>query len=208
MKTKLCVKCNTIKQLNEFYKTHTECKTCFLKRSKIYKEENKKEITLKKLNYSRTIPGIITLIYATQKRSSKRRNHPLPAYTKLELKDWLFSNNIINLYNNWVKHDYNSKYKPSIDRLDDYKPYTLDNIRLVTWEENNKKAYRDVRNGVNNKKSKGVSQYTLKNVFINKYPSMTIAAKITGSTKSKISKACKSRKPSDNYIWKLTENNS
>jgi len=37
---------------------------------------------------------------------------------------------------------------------------------------------------------------------------MTIAAKITGFTKSKISKACKSRKPSDNYIWKLTESNS
>ena len=40
---------------------------------------------------------------------------------------------------------------PSIDRKDDYKPYTFDNIQLTTWQQNKAKGHEDCKNGINNK---------------------------------------------------------
>jgi hypothetical protein len=41
------------------------------------------------------------------------------------------------LYKNWVKSGYEKNFRPSVDRLDSTKGYSFDNIRLVTWKENN-----------------------------------------------------------------------
>jgi hypothetical protein len=48
-------------------------------------------------------------------------------------------NNFYELYNNWIDSGYKKSDKPSVDRIDDYKGYSFDNIQLMTWKENNKK---------------------------------------------------------------------
>ena len=51
-------------------------------------------------------------------------------------------------------------------RQDDYKPYKLDNLRLVTWKENLDKCNQDKRNGINNKLSKSVIRMDKNENFI------------------------------------------
>lgn len=43
------------------------------------------------------------------------------------------------LYEAWVKSDYCLRLTPTIDRLDNEKGYTLDNIEIVTHSENTKR---------------------------------------------------------------------
>ena len=95
------------------------------------------ERKIKDKAYKRTIDGLISRIYYSQKGSSKRREHNPPTYSKEQLHVWMTSQvNFNNLYINWVASGYKKDLVPSVDRLDDYKGYSFDNIQLMTWREN------------------------------------------------------------------------
>ena len=154
--------------------------------------------------YRKTKIGLITQIYNHQKQKSVLRNHEQPKYTRLELIEWCTSQDIFDkLYKEWENSNYNKKLIPSIDRLDDYKGYSFNNIQIITWEENDKKAHIDTINGKNNKMSKAVLQYDLDGNFIKEYYSTMNAERETGIYHSKISACCKNKiKYYKGYIWK------
>jgi hypothetical protein len=135
MQTKICSKCKVEKTLNEF-STRKEVKdgvrsACRLCTSKIYQA------------YSRTKKGLTKEIYSGQRNSSRIRKHPLPDYTLNELREWCFSQPLFNdLYNDWVKSDYNRWLRPSCDRTDDYQGYSLDRLQLMTWDKNKQKYHK------------------------------------------------------------------
>lgn len=131
--------------------------------------------------YYKTKKGVIRVIYKTQIFSSKKRNHVLPLYTKDELREWLFLNGFEKLYQNWVKSGYKKYQKPSVDRLDDYKPYSLDNIRLVTWQENEDKSHFDLKNALSKsgEQCKPVLQFDLEGNFIREFISHNEAQRQT-----------------------------
>lgn len=112
----------------------------------------------------RSKEGIIRVIYHAQVQACKLRNHPPPSYTIIELKNWISSHkDFLKLYNNWVKSNYDKWLKPSIDRLNNKKTYSLDNIRLVTWKINyeselnkNLKEYEFLSNGKRKMKKKNL----------------------------------------------------
>lgn len=130
---KYCMACNTFKTYSNYYKAKynkdgymTKCKSCY---SLIYFNK-----------YNHSIRGIITAIYSAQKTTSKKRGHSKPTYSKIELTEWITSNpNFYKLYNKWVNSNYNKMLKPSIDRLDNSKGYSFDNIRLTDWKTNHNK---------------------------------------------------------------------
>lgn len=132
-----------------------------------------------------------------------------PNYTKLELLDWVKSNpNFNELFNKWALAGYTKDEKPSIDRLDDYKPYTLDNIQLMTWRENNTKGHADRMNGNNRKQLRGVIKYSLNDVKLEEYYSIRYAARVTGADQSCITRCCKGKqKTAGGYKWKYKETN-
>jgi len=67
----------------------------------------------------------------------KKRGHLNPTYSLNELRDWLFSQDEFHkIYDEWVESGYDRWKRPSCDRLDDYKPYSLDNMRIVSWRDN------------------------------------------------------------------------
>ena len=120
--------------------------------------------------YAKTKEGVAAAIYNAQNWGSKKRGYDPPNYSLAELRIWIFSQpNFNKLYNKWVTSGYDKMLKPSCDRLDDYKSYTFNNLRLVTWWENRQKGYDDRRNGVNTKGSKAVYQYSIYGVFIKQY---------------------------------------
>ena len=84
-------------------------------------------------------------IYSNQVSKSIQRKHPKPTYTKEELQEWLNRHpSYDRMYDEWVKSNYDIKLKPSIDRIYNHLGYSFENIRLVTWDTNNKKEHKGV----------------------------------------------------------------
>jgi len=192
-----CKKCNNVYTIDN-YRT-------FIRNNNKYNGHTCRECrTLISSNKKKTKEGLPVVIYCSQILSSKRKKYPKPNYTLSELREWMFSQtNFETLYNNWVASGYVRHLKPSCDRLDDYKPYSLDNLRLVTWEENNKKGREDIKSGINNKKNKTVLQYDLNGNFIKEFYSLAEAFRKTKVYRSNIYKTCIGKyNQSGGYIWK------
>lgn len=137
--------------------------------------------------FSRSQKGMVGLIYATQNSKSRKRGHPAPAYTQQELFDWMWTQpHALALYEEWQASGYAQDNKPSVDRLDDYKPYTLDNIRLIPWGDHKERYYQDAKDGINTKTCISVDQYTLSGDFIKTHHSYNSAARAVGGLMSNI----------------------
>ena len=173
---KKCFKCGENKELELFYK-HKQMVDGYLNKCI---ECAKKDV--KDSNYDKTEKGVVRVIYKTQVRNSKARKMELPNYTKQELKEWLYKNNFKSLYDNWVSSDFDKSKKPSVDRLDDFKSYSFDNIRLVTWAENIAHQYQDVLNaiGTGGRRCKAVIQFDRYGNVLAEYHSFAFAKRTVG----------------------------
>ena len=186
MKSKVCTKCGEEKAISEFYKRNdrkcgviSKCKACSSNDTKIYR---------------RTKDGFISQIYSDQLSSSKNRNFHSPTYTKQELKDWLFSQGLFHrLYNIWIKSGFVKKLRPSCDRLNDYDGYSLDNLQLITWGNNERKGHDDRLNGINNKMSKAVISTNKITRKETEYYSISQASRKIGASQGNISSCCSGR---------------
>jgi hypothetical protein len=188
IKTKICSKCKKEKPVTEFSPNkhnldglQSHCRSC----QYAYKRE-----------YDRTLNGLVHKIYGQQKSNSKRRGHKPPAYTFDALYDWFLSQpNYKKLYDNWKNSGYIKDLTPSIDRLDDNKGYSFDNIQLITWQENRKKEQE--------KKKKQVNQYSLDGKYLKTYNSITDAAKNVNTTDDNISATCRNiTQTAAGYQWR------
>jgi hypothetical protein len=91
---------------------------------------------------------------------------------------------------------------PSIDRIDDYKGYTEENIQLMSWAENNAKGHADQKSGKNNKQSKAVLQFSLDGKLVGEYYSASQAYRDTAVSQGNISNCCRGKyKSAGGYIW-------
>lgn len=191
---KKCSKCKEHKQESNFHKDKSRpsgyannCKSC----------DNLRQ---------RDEKGLISRIYRSQKATSKNRGHVPPCYSRDELSDWLYLNDYKKLHSNWVGSGYEKELKPSVDRIDDYRGYSLENIQLLTWGENSKKAYNQRRNAVGlsgDSVCKSVDQFSLSGNFIKSHKSIAIAARETNCSSRGISKACCGHKDSsDGFKWR------
>jgi len=136
-KLRICKQCSQERSLDSFPKS----RGCYEHVCKSCKKSNKKL-------WEKTKRGVVFITYLSQKKSSKRRGHIPPTYTKYELEDWLMSQPLFHeLYNKWVLSGYDKWEKPSVDRIDDDVHYCFTNIQLTTWRANQDKAYADIRSG-------------------------------------------------------------
>ena len=194
---KKCFKCGENKELGLFYK-HKKTADGYLNKCI---ECTKKDV--KGSNYDKTEKGVVRIMYKTQVRNSKARKMELPNYTKQELKEWLYENNFKSLYDNWVSSGFDKSKKPSVDRLDDFKPYSFENIRLVTWEENKAHQNRDILNatGTSGRCCKAVIQYDKYGNILAEYHSYSFAKRTVGYS---FEKCLKNGTPSriDGTYWK------
>ena len=137
MNTKICTSCKQFKKESCFgYSScHKDglryvCKICDNTRRRIY---------------NRTEKGLINRIFAGQLNASKKRGHLPPSYSKEEFLVWILSQKKFHdMYSEWKQLDYPKSHSPSVDRKDDCLGYTIDNIQLMTWIENDYKwRYRN-----------------------------------------------------------------
>lgn len=196
---KKCSSCKNAKHVSEFHKRKASkdglspvCISC----DKIRMSE-----------YRRTKTGVIKEIYRGQKRNSKDRGYDEPSYTLKELTLFIFNqNNFDEIYKLWVDSGYDKNLTPSVDRIDDYKNYSLDNIQLMTWKENAKKSYDDRKNGINNKLNKAVNQLTIDSEFILNYHSISEASRALNISQSNINACClNKRETAGGFKWEYSE---
>lgn len=153
---------------------------------------------IKKYNnyYTKTIKGLCKKIYHHQLRNCKTRGHSLPTYTSLDLEDLFKEEKSLLVYKEWVSSGYNPELIPSVDRLNNSKSYTLDNIEIVSWKTNKERAYEAVRNKtlhnptLLNGGHKEVSCFTKEGIFIATYQSVSEAARVHKCQHQQISRAC------------------
>lgn len=194
---KKCSKCKLTKLANKF--NHDEnaksglrswCKCCTNKIG---------------LKIRRTKSGLLNRIYHHQKESSKRRGHNPPEYSAEEFRlKYLGDATFIKLYNDWAESGYNKMMCPSFDRERDSEGYSFDNIQLMTWQENNDKANKDMRYGRlkhGNKPQKAVIGTNIKTGESIEFPSIREAAR-NGFQSSCISLCCRRiSKTHSGYVW-------
>ncbi len=188
---KKCFNCEIYKEYTEFNKNKlkqdghdTYCREC---------------TKIRNANYIKTERGLMLKIIKKQKASSRKRNHPQPTYTRDEIIKWMYDNGFKALYDVWVTNDYITDLIPSIDRLDDNLPYTLCNIRMVTWKENLMHRGATTRK-TNGKKVHKLNKKTRK--FICSYESVTEAAEDVGAHVSNILTCVSNNKRSTKgYRW-------
>lgn len=197
--TRQCKTCGEVKAIDMFHKNKPSvggllrsCKTCINGSTK---------------GYERTREGLITKIYGGQRERSRVRGHPMPSYTLDELKSFTYSQpNFESLYNQWVESGCKKSLIPSFDRLDDYKGYTFDNIRLTTWADNKKRAYEDRKNGINTMIARAINQFTLSGELVQEHYSINNAGRITGVDIGNIWKAITGRyKTAGGFTWQYAD---
>lgn len=196
---KYCTKCEIAKPISEFNKVpntdryRSECKDC---KSLINKE------------YARKPENVIRTSWHHNNYHSELRGHEAPSYSYKELKDWAFSQaKFFSLYEAWISSGYNRRMKPSIDRIDDDKSYSLDNIQLVTFGENEDKYRQQVRDGRENTGLLNgghclVVQKDLYGNIIAEFVSQSQASRLTGVRQGCISACCLGiQKTAGGFIW-------
>jgi len=196
IKTKKCNCCKEDKELIDFYIDSRGyvsyiCRKC---------------ANEKTTQYNRTKEGLVTRIYSHQRDNCRKRNYEYPEYSLDELRSWCLSQDKYHVqFKIWEESNYGFKFTPSVDRLNDYKTYSLDNIQILSTIENIHKAHSDAKNGINNKMSKSIKQYDLDGNLIREFYSLKDAERVTGIRNGNISNCCSKRyKTSGGFVWRYS----
>lgn len=157
--------------------------------------------------YYQSVKGLITRIYANQRESCRSRKHQYPSYSKNELSDFLLSNKtFLSLFVDWASSGYKKNLAPSLDRIDESKTYSFDNIRIVTFQENMMAHTEMTKKGIGSSagQCKSVLQFTMNGEFVKEYVSVNAARRETGILG--IPHSLKGRHThAGHFVWKFKE---
>ncbi len=197
---KKCSQCEIVKLNNEFAKDRGKkdglrcyCKDCG------------NVVTGK---YKKSKIGMVAVVYSHQRRNSKHRDYAMPTYSLEELRAWCFSQKLFHeLYDNWKSSGFEKDLTPSFDRIDDYSSYTLSNLQLMTWAENNQRAYNDKKAGINNKNNKSVIGRCMETGNKVEFYSQSEAGRKIGVHQASVSACCLGKiKSIGGYEWEFSDN--
>jgi hypothetical protein len=152
---------------------------------------------------SKTKKAWIGNTYRNMKTHAKNRGMTLPNFSQKEFEEWINNQDLIfnYLFKRYINSNYKKDFVPSINRLDDYKSYSFDNIELTTWEDNNIKGRKSKKtiSRVHKKLGKVARDYYKKpvgmfqeNKLLKKYDAIRDATP-DGFDSSAIVKCCKNK---------------
>lgn len=130
------------------------------------------------IKYNKATPErVVKKLYLTQCNNAVIRKMALPTYTYEELLDWVLKQkNFNNIWDNYVKSNYQKDLRPSVDRINNDISYTFSNIQLVTWKDNLNNAVLAKKQGLLGKARK-VASYTLDGQLHKIYPNVMSACR-------------------------------
>lgn len=139
----------------------------------------------------------LTKTYGRVKRDSITKFNKLPEFSKEKLSEWVLKQGILKMLEDYSNSNFDKNKNPSIDRLDDYKGYSFDNIQLVTWEINNQRGRISEKNKkqcsdmAKKRWGKKVAQLDAEGNILAIYASTREAGRILNLDNSAISKVCR-----------------
>ena len=150
--SKTCTSCNMTLDKQFFYKRSarkkaisSECKQCLQQRA---------------LDFKRTKKGWMARAFQAMKQRERKRGHCSIDYNLGDFERYISLNKDFDkLYNKWVKSGYKKSLAPSVDRLEDTLGYSIGNIQITSWKDNNKKSHEYNSNGKSVRKYTPVLQY-------------------------------------------------
>jgi hypothetical protein len=90
-----------------------------------------------RIKHLRTKLGVIGRIYHSQIHRSRRKGWPDPLYTKDDFYKWIQNQTRFHrLFHEWEGSGFQKNKVPSVDRIDCLLPYSLENIHVLSHEEN------------------------------------------------------------------------
>lgn len=152
-------------------------------KERAYRKQAADKICETTKEWQKTVNGVFCVAYSLQRKNSKKRGHPMPDYTVDDLRARFENDEFMAMYDAWVQSGYQKDIKPSFDRKDANKPYTLDNLQLLTHSQNNQKGYKENRL----KAATPVEIYDLSGSLLKVVNSLTEAVDFTGVCKSDVS---------------------
>ncbi len=144
--------------------------------------------------------GKMSSMYYQQFSSSKNRKMRPPNYSLKKFSEWLEENGFRTLYDSWVAGGLKKGEAPSADRVNPTLPYTIDNLELITWAENERRGteYRKV----DPRFCKEIAQYKDEEC-ISKYHSIAHASRISKVGRTNIVNNLTGKsKSAGGFIWK------
>lgn len=144
--------------------------------------------------FIRSKRGLVKEAHGQQRATAKRRGYAAPSYTEAELLAWaMLDPEFHEVFAAWEESGYLTNFKPSFDRKNDYISYTLDNLQIVTWSENNTKGKAWQIDGTNTKTSLAVDMLDLDSNFLKRFHSVSAAARQFKGIPSNITGAINNR---------------
>ena len=144
---------------------------------------------------------ILSHIYSNQVYNQRRLGRQAPAYSRSQLiSRYLDDKRFLRLVNEWIKSGCMTHKKPTVDRIDCRESYTMRNIHILTWEENQFKHLLEAKYFHPNCKS--VAAYK-GGVFIKAYRTRGEASRVLGLNQSGICSAVIGRqKTCGGFEWR------
>lgn len=136
METKNCSTCNKAQPPDMFYlqssgRPFNKCKECFCKSGKAYKKANKQTIDKYKRNWNKSVNGYRHLMWEGIVRRCGTGNYKF-IEVRMTKEEWYeFATPMITEF-----LENNPGDTPSVDRINPKGHYSLDNVRIVSWEKN------------------------------------------------------------------------
>ena len=182
-----CNECNVLKPLNEYEPGRGKCNDC----RKAYK-----------LNYYRTKEGLLKKMFNSQIQRTNKSGM-IHNYSFDEFKNWIYTNNYEELFYNWKESGYKTTLVPSVDRINNFKGYTLDNIELVTWAENRRRGHADRKSGKLFVNNRPIIRYDSRTKILGYFHSTREAERNTRVDHSSISRCISlGKKDKDGFYWR------
>lgn len=156
MSFKRCPKCHSVKSLREFHRAKANpdglayyCKGCANASTKAARDKSP-ELREAIRGHRFTPDGWAAAVLCHMRQSAKRRGHPPPVWrTPDELRGYVatFHGDAFRaLWSAWADSGFATDLRPSLDRLDDARSYTPDNLRITTWKANRDKWSKSATN--------------------------------------------------------------
>jgi 5-methylcytosine-specific restriction endonuclease McrA len=115
----------------------------------------------KKIRYNEpNARKVFAKIYCSQIDHSISRDQPSPTYTFDDLVAWAEQQSTtVDLWEGYVASGYETRLRPSVDRVDDSKGYELTNIQLTTWGESSDNGTQGKKAGTLNSNQRAVAAH-------------------------------------------------
>ncbi len=155
---KKCFKCSKEKKLSEYYKHSRmedghlgKCKECTRKDTRENRIKRKKYYdNYDQRRYRNDILRFWKLKYSGMRRRINGLNNGSryvgkALLSKKKFLDWCekTKQKFMKLYRNWVKNNYQQKFSPSIDRINNNMGYVINNLQWITQRDNSSKGIRE-----------------------------------------------------------------